>query len=331
MSQAMPHRLGQSVARHHVLACGLVAAAAAVTLSAAAQADPLPNEVLKFSQLPLDKTAINGQIYYGHDELSTGTLDTSQTNPTFAGTFMADDFGDAVSQAVTHVTWWGSYLPNSPAGITVPAFLVSFESNAIGTNPATGGTFSEPGTPLWTQIVSSGVIAPQSGTFTETPADPTAPDPLYKYNAELKFPFAEQAGTTYWLKIAALTGVNSAAPVQWGWHDRDWTQPDPLAVPAEVPVPGPAGIPLYHYEDDAVSGAFNLTVLNPADPVNGFVLKQSQMLPQNYIDNVDGPPGIGAFSKDLAFQLYYTPTPEPASIALAGAGALGLLSRRRRA
>jgi len=157
----MPHRLGQSVVRRHALVCGLFAAAAVVAaLGASANADPLPDEVLKFSQLPLDRTAINGQIYYGHDELSTGVLGTSSTNPTYSGTFMADDFGDAVSQAVSHITWWGSYLPNSAAGISAPAFLVSFESNVIGTNPATGGTFSEPGTPLWTQIVTPGAITP---------------------------------------------------------------------------------------------------------------------------------------------------------------------------
>ena len=58
---------------------------------------------------------------------------------------------------------------------------------------------------------------------------------------------------------------------------------------------------------------------------------QQGWLPQNYMSSVDGLPGIGAFSKDLAFQLYTVP--EPGTIVLLfTAGAMGLLAliRKRR-
>ena len=54
---------------------------------------------------------------------------------------------------------------------------------------------------------------------------------------------------------------------------------------------------------------------NPA----GLNVLQTNMLPTNYKDILDGPQGISAYSKDLAFSLYTTP--EPASLSLFGVGA----------
>src|SRR5689334_10192508 len=83
---------------------------AAAVFAAAAHADPLPGEVPKFNQSPMVNTAIQGQIYFGHDELSTAYGDITQPTPTYVGRFMADDFADTFSTPVVHLTWWGSYM-----------------------------------------------------------------------------------------------------------------------------------------------------------------------------------------------------------------------------
>jgi hypothetical protein len=247
---------------------------------------------------------------------------------------MADDFADKFSQPVVHVSWWGSYmnqtgtLPNR-----VQRFLISFETDV----PSTGtGSFSRPGVPLLSQVVTKGPLAPLSGTFTETVQSPGgAPlnEDLYKYNAELRLPFPEIADTVYWLKIVALVNPAVEGPIQWGWHDRDYTQFDPLASSPPIVNPGErnlgtATFPVWHFQDDAVSG----NVVGLLDPNQNVVqLDQSGYLPQNYLDNLDGPTGISQFSKDLAFELYTVPEPATAGTALMAIGTTTLLRRRRRA
>ncbi len=123
------------------------------------------------------------------------------------------------------------------------------------------------------QFVSAGALAAGSGTFTETPvpAPATSPDGnLFQYNAELAVPFKEQANTVYWLKIVALdpNHASSTTPgaIQWGWHDRDWGLMDNLAAGPPVPSPGefnqaPVGTgPIWHFQDDAVSGSVSITL-----------------------------------------------------------------------
>src|SRR5436305_1005722 len=69
---------------------------------APAFADPLPGEIMKFDQRPLDATPVAGALFWGHDELSTATLGATGAN-VYRGTFMADDFSDKVSQPVVHI------------------------------------------------------------------------------------------------------------------------------------------------------------------------------------------------------------------------------------
>jgi hypothetical protein len=249
---------------------------------------------------------------------------------------MADDFADKFSQPVVHVSWWGSYI--NPTGATVnhaQRFLISFESDVPAVTGA--GSFSHPGTPLVSQIVTKGALAPLSGTFTETLASPGgAPlnEDLYKYNAELRLPFDEKADTVYWLKIVALG--TPTENIQWGWHDRDYTQQDFLASTAPAVVPGERNLgggsvfnPVWHFQDDAVSG----TVVGSVDAAQNVIqLDEAGFAPQNYLDNLDGPQGISQFSKDLAFELYYR-VPEPASVGMAMLmlGAVSLKRRRREA
>jgi hypothetical protein len=316
-------------------------------------ADPLPGEVLKFQQLPLNNGLTpyypaplpGGAPYYGHDELSTATR--TAPNAPWQGVFMADDFADKFSTPVVHVRWWGSYLNDFHGTPTFPGvkqFLISFESD-VPANP--NNPFSRPGTPLLNQIVTLGPLAPGSGTFTEkrvtTPEMAGMPprEALYEYNAELnldKF-FPEQRDTVYWLKIVALVDAQQDGPIQWGWHNRDWSIPDPLAStpPAVVPGEGIIGTvadpikgftsPVWHFQDDAVSGG--ITVF-PTAVANMPSVEQFGYAPERYLFPWDGPDIISQFSKDLAFELY-TQIPEPSTVLLSciGFAAIGLRRLRQ--
>ena len=316
-------------------------------------ADPLPGQVPKFSQQPMINTAITGQIYFGHDELSTayGVGTTANPPTSYRGTFMADDFADKFSTPVVHVTWWGSYIDNNNAALPpqppVQKFLIAFESDKpVGP----GQPYSTPDQVLQHEVVTLGALAPGSGTFTETLVrgpDPVLGEALYKYNAELKLPFAQQPDTVYWLKIAALVDVPQPIVVpippgttQWGWHNRDYTINDPLAstAPAVNPgefidgsVPG-TNLPIWHFQDDAVQGNLDF-IVNP--PVGTKPINQFNMSPTNYqfvnsagVGPIDGPAGIELHSKDLAFRLYTT-IPEPSTCLLTGIGLAGVFAIRR--
>jgi hypothetical protein len=318
-----------------------------------ASADPLPGEVLKFQQLPLNNTLMPafptpspvGAPYPGHDETSTVTPDGVNS----FGTYMADDFADKFATPVVHVRWWGSYNQNftgNTANPGVKQFLISFEDDVPKNDPTNTTGYSHPGTPLLTQIVSKGALAPGSGTFTEklipTPAIGAAapPEALYEYNAELNLgkEFQEHPDTVYWLKIVAMVNPQLDGPISWGWHDRDWSIPDPLAstAPAESPgediigtVPGVNGAiaPVWHFQDDAVQGP--IAVFPDANMPIMPRIQQGLGSPQTYKFPADGPEPIAQFSKDLAFELY-TRVPEPSTLLLMGFGGLALCAAFRR-
>ena len=124
---------------------------------------------------------------------------------------MADDFSDTVSRPVVHVTWWGSITVSAAAPQPpVQQFMIGFEAD----DPAIKGQPSKPKAPIQYEIVNPGVLTPASGTFTETPTgvQDINGDFIYKYNAELANPFAEQANVVYWLKIAAVVNVSGRHP-----------------------------------------------------------------------------------------------------------------------
>jgi len=343
--------------RFHIVSV-LIALAAVGLVVSAAMADPLPGEKVKFVQAPMGNTLpdgtqttlINNVMYFGHDELSTARLINPGTTdpPLFEGTFMADDFADPYRRPVGHVKWWGSYLPQTEPSLRVQRFLISFETD-IPANPNEPESFSRPGTPLLSQIVTLGPLAPGSGTFTEQLVNMGGlpnNEALYEYNAELMCPFAQEPDTVYWLKIVALVGPDE--PIQWGWHNRDYTIKNPHASPLVLPgervvgvIPDPTGAtpgtPIYHFQDDAVTG--NVKILYGGHPCEVYVEQGGLMRPTSYVNWVDGPgpidgtnfPGIGAYSKDLAFALF-TPVPEPSTCALLtlGLASLAVYRWRRR-
>ena len=307
-------------------------------LAPKAWADPLPGEVLKFQQLPLNlglPPSPGGAPFPGHDELSSAypIFGPSGLQVGWSGQFMADDFADKFSTPVVHLSWWGSYADNYTGGTTdfsAKQFLISFESDvpASAANPT-----SHPGTPLLNQIVTKGPLAPGSGTFTEKPVfSDGAPEQLYHYNAELHLgkEFAEHPDTVYWLKIVALLDTNN---VRWGWHNRDYTIPDPLASTPPAVFPGEALVgaagpfPVWHFQDDAVTGLVSI-LTDPVDPFSPRI-DQSGYAPTHYLAGLDGPDQIAQFSKDLAFELY-TSVPEPGMVGLIGMAMMSLSMRRRR-
>ncbi len=318
-----------------------------VGFAAVAVADPLPGrDQLKFSQRPMDATAIDGQIYWGHDEISsiegdhaTG-LYGSATGVYGPGTFMVDDFADNFDTSVVHVKWWGSYPNNDDTGVDgVQRFLISFETDVpadVNNTPS----FSHPGAPLLTQVLDKGPLSQQSGTFTETHVGGPATERLFEYNGELKVPFQQQAHTVYWLKIVALIDPSQdGTDMDWGWHNRDYTQQNLLASASVSPGetdqgPGPFSDPtteIWHFQDNAVTGGIDNVDLGPNPPIaSGVSMEQglSTFRDTYYVNNLDGIAGIDLFSKDLAFELYTT-IPEPATMSLLCLGGLGVLARRR--
>ncbi len=296
----------------------LLQAALTIWSAAPAWADPLPGEILKFEQLPLNSgqgISAGGAPFAGHDERSTAYLNTNGT-PGYTGSFVADDFSDKQSTPVVHVQWWGSYANNYIGNGGVSQFMVNFSSDV----PASTAGPSHPGTLLSSQIVNVGSLSPASGTFTEKliTASPVPGENLYQYNGELATPFPEQANVIYWMSIVALT---NDPVLGWGWHDRDYQLTNSLFAPVspgETNI-GSAAFPVFHFQDDAVVGG----ILNN--------LPQAGIAPLLYQSPSDGPAGFGPFSEDMAFRLY-TQTPEPSSIVLCGLGlvSLGAVAYRRR-
>ena len=351
----------------------MMGAAVLFAMAPGAGADPLPGrDLLKFSQQPMIKLQIpdaSGTVaeYYGHDELSMAvSIFEPEVDPLYQGVFMADDFADNYDREVVHVRWWGSYMnPNADPGLKVDKFLIAFENDV----PAEAGRqpypFSHPNCVYsadnrpHTQISvrnPNGQLTIKDGTFTERFVAGSNPnEPVYEYNAELLLPFDQKADTVYWLKIVALVDIPADLPedmwLEWGWHNRDYTIQNPLASPVVSPgekIIGmlPAGdptspdddIPVWHFQDDAVSGSINNIAfnLNPDEYYAHMDQDDSglSMREEYYRDGLDGPgpyenfEGIGQYSKDLAFELFTVP--EPGTLMLLSLGVFMLLFRRSR-
>ena len=282
------------------------------------RAVPVRCEALKFYQVPLNNgapvippggTIPPGSVptpFPGHDETSTAYYNADGNF--YVGTYMADDFCDALSTPILHVTWWGSYLTNY-YGNGVQQFLISVETDVASNAPDNTARYSHPGTVILSQIVTKGPLSALSGTFTETvvpigtngPANPDGN--LYQYDAELAVPAPEVANQVEWIKIVALTTNQNLV---WGWHDRDYGIQNPLACTAPSVAPGesnenPGPSPIvWHFQDDAVTG-----------PIQIFLSEGTNVVQSAYTRTFYNTQNDGViFSKDLAFALYtLAPTP----------------------
>jgi hypothetical protein len=310
-------------------------------------------------------TVASTAIFPGHDELSTAIRTSADPLAPWQGTFMADDFADYAGTPISHVRWWGSYIdqlqPNTGPGVR--RFLISFEHNIPARPNPTNPNEILPSQPdplhpgnlhqIVTLAPAPVPAFPAPGTFTEklvptpTPAgSPPLKELLYEYNAELHVGkwFDEQraaagANNVYWLKIVALVDAQETGPLQWGWHNRDWSIRNDLAAkPGDTPDGAerslttgiPAAPPLWHFEDDAVSGGIFVQPGVATMPFMPQLVEQFNMVPQNYLAPWDLPSQFhNQFSKDLAFELY-TRVPEPASMALFGLAVIALIGWRRR-
>lgn len=346
----------------------MVAIAVVLATAIIAGADPLPGEYLAFSQQPMIATPIAGpdgtaQVYFGHDELSTAVWNfdpTQPADPLYSGVFMADDFADRYDQEIVHLRWWGSYM--NLAGIEPPAggvmqFLIAFEQDVPADDPNNIYDFSHPdcvALPISSQVSMrdmSGSMQPAKGMFSEKLVPGSNPaEPVYEYNAELLCPVRQEADTVYWLKIVALVDhdINDPEPpLQWGWHNRDYTIQDPLASTPPAVVPGEHiqgfldpgtsidpndDTPIWHFQDDAVGGSIeNIFVNAPCDvhmDQDHWAPNDPSMFAAHYEEEWDGPLGIGQYSKDLAFEIYKVP--EPGMLALLLIGVLTIAARWRR-
>jgi hypothetical protein len=86
---------------------------------------------------------------------------------------------------------------------------------------------------------------------------------------------------------------------------------------------------VWHFQDDAVTGHIVVNHLIPMGEIMPQI-DQAGYQPTRYLALADGPPGIGEFSKDLAFELYTMQIPEPATCALVAIGLAGAVAMRRR-
>lgn len=147
---------------------------------------------------------------------------------------VADDFFCEDGSPVTGIVWWGSYYdtlhnevnhypyPNSdnwgdpdtnPPGI-IQGFNIAFYTDVP------GGTdtppWSHPGTKIYEAYLPLGetqVTETSYGEIQRTGGMQT----VFQYEVTLTDPFAQQAGTIYWISIQAVDPDGD--PLQWGWQE----------------------------------------------------------------------------------------------------------------
>ena len=300
----------------------------------------------------LTQTVYNG--YFMADDFGDG-FDTPVVHVRWWGSYLENEPDAQIGDPVTGGT---------------QKFLIAFEEDVPATaeEPSHPASFSvQRDAQIVTKTV--GPLGAGSGMYTETKVRDADPHPdvgesLFEYNAELHLPcdFPQDKDTVYWLKIVALIDVPAQGeppPYEWGWHNRDYTQENGLASTAPAVSPGehddgdlPDGQDIWHFQDDAVHGSIDgIQQLNNECEVhfdqgadyNGDPAGIRGWWTETYYEDwIDGPgkitddggtvifEGIGAHSKDLAFELYTIP--EPSALALAAIGLVGLvgLARRRR-
>ena len=107
-----------------------------------------------------------------------------------------DDFTLAQNSTITGVNWTGEFF-NPPTTATINSFTIAFYQDNSGV----------PGTQLFTDTIPGDANAVSLGPGNNNH------QPGYDYSTNLDSPFVANAGTKYWLSIAA----NFPVYPQWAW------------------------------------------------------------------------------------------------------------------
>lgn len=231
-------------------------AAGALALPALADWDP-SNPNTKWVQMP--------QMSGGYDVLSmNGFYPSPPAPPGTVNKVVADDWLCNDPRPVTDIHVWGSWWQDQP-----DPNPVSFQLTIYSDIPAGPGTYSQPGSPLWTTVRVPTVRL--WGTGNEMFYDPNnvlPPSPetqVWQYNFLLDPSeyFNQTPGTIYWLSVQALGPSPGHA---WGWKtsDQHWNDD---ATWADLPIPpgtwNELRDPLVPDPKPSLDMAFVLTVPEP--------------------------------------------------------------------
>lgn len=214
---------------------------------------------------------------------------------------LADDWLCTQSGPVSDIHVWGSWFNDQK--FTGSVIHASIHAN-IPADPNDPNGFSQPGALLWSRNFFPGQYrqrlygppSPQTWWDPKFPYDPTVNHfNTWQYNmTEISDPFIQVEGTVYWLDISVYSGVDATG--------------NPVPLPEQFRFGWKNSIsPLFM--DDAVW----MHTSDPPPPT------------WHPISDPRIPTGLPPRSMDLAFVI----TPEPASMALLGIGALVLMRRRR--
>jgi hypothetical protein len=199
---------------------------------------------------------------------------------------MADDFKCILTGPVTDIHLWTSWLNNVP-DTNNTVFTLSIWSDV----PATSGTFSKPGTRLWTQIFGPGKYQVKSWltNVNETFWNPDPPPgmaigpdtAIFQYNFYPTNPFVQtgslSAPQTYWLCVS-VTGTTMQ--VGWKTSTNQWSDAAVFCHMTGTNVNGdwkPIKSPYFGTNLDLSFALTTAVVTNPPPPVETNSVKYSQL------------------------------------------------------